>query len=474
MPDSQRPEGAVSPWLALTVIMCSTIMVSLDSTIVNIALHQIAVDLHALANVEWVVSAYVLAVCVAQPASGWLADRLGRKRLFILSLVGFTAASALCALAPNLPVLVIARVLQGLGGGALMPVGMAIVLELFPREQHGRALGVWGLAAMLAPAIGPVVGGWLVTAVSWHWLFLINVPIGVITFVLAVRLLPQSGERLGRSFDALGLVLGCGGLSLLVLALSQANSWGWASPSILGLLVVGGLAIALFIPHELRTAQPFIEVRLFARPSYRLAIVAMMLMVFAQFGRLVFIPLQLQALRGESALMVGVLFVPAAIATAITMPLAGRIVDRGGSRTPGLIGAAIMAIGVASLSRLTLTSPLWVISLGMFVQGLGYGMAVTPAMVAGLSDLPPELTSQGAAVRSLAGQVGNVIAVAGLGAVVAATTPDRPTPLQSQHAYNHAFTVMAIGTVLLVLLSTRLPRTTAGARTSGEELMIGE
>jgi EmrB/QacA subfamily drug resistance transporter len=446
-----------SSWIALTVIMGATIMVALDTTIVNVALHEIGEELHAESGIGWVVSAYLLAVCVAQPTTGWLADRLGRKPVFIASLAAFTGASVLCAMAPNLTVLVGARVLQGLGGGALMPVGMAIVLGLFPKARHGRAMAVWGMATMVAPALGPTLGGWLVTSVSWHWLFLINLPIGIVTIVAAVRLLPVTGFRSRNPFDGRGLIFGCGGLSLAVLGMSEGNSWGWSSPATLLCLGVGLAGLGWFVRHELRVAHPLIELRMFQESSFRLAMGAMLFVYLAQFGRLVFLPLQLEGLRGETALAVGVLFLPAAIASSVAMSIGGKLVDTIGPRRPIVIGCVFMIVAMVCFARLTLDTPLRAIAVFMCIQGFGVGLIMAPAMVAGLSELPPHLTTQGTAVRSLLGQVSGALAVAVLGAVVAIRSGENPSPAHEQAAYNAAFGVAAVGVVFALLLALRLP-----------------
>jgi EmrB/QacA subfamily drug resistance transporter len=445
-------------WFALWVTVGATTMVALDTTIVNVALHQISVDLGAGARIEWVVTAYLLAVCVSQPASGWLADRFGRKPVFLTSLAAFTLASAACGLAPSLGFLVAARVMQGLGGGALLPVGMAMVMGLFPRERHGRAIGVWGLAGMLAPAIGPTLGGWLVTAVSWHWLFLINVPIGIVTFSAGLRLLPESGERHRRPFDTLGLALGCGGLAVAVLGLSEANVWGWGSFVTLA-CIIGGLALlGGFIVHELRVEHPLIELRMFGGRTFRIAMGIASLVFVAQFARLVFIPLQLESLRGESALTVGLLFLPAAVVSAVAMLTGGRIVDRIGPRLPVVIGTASMAVALIAFARLSLDTPLPLIAVILAVQGFGFGLLQPPVQVAGLSDLPARLMSQGTAVRALVNQVSAAISVAMLGAVVATSAGAHPTSTEAQSAYNNAFAVAAVGVLVALALATRLPR----------------
>jgi DHA2 family multidrug resistance protein len=445
-------------WFALWVIVAATTMVALDTTIVNVALHQIAVDLDAGSGIEWVVIAYLLAICVSQPASGWLADRLGRRPVFLTSLATFTLASAACALAPSLGFLVAGRVVQGLGGGALIPVGMAMVLGLFPRERHGRAIGIWGLAGMLAPAIGPTLGGWLVTSVSWHWLFLVNVPIGVCTLLFGLRLIPESGERHHRPFDAVGLGLGGGGLSIAVLGLSQANEWGWGSTTTLACLIGGTALLTGFVAHELRVDHPLIELRMFGEHTFRLAMAVMSLAFVAQFARLVFIPLQLEGLRGESALKVGFLFFPAAVVSAAAMTVGGRLVDRVGPRLPVVVGTAAMAVALIGFTRLSLDTPLTFIALLLAIQGFGFGMLTPPALVAGLSDLPSRLVTQGSALRSLLNQVSGAVAVALLGAVVATSAGTDPTPAEAQSAYNNAFAVASVGVLIAVVLASRLPR----------------
>jgi len=451
------PEGRAA-WLALAVIIGGTMMVALDTTIVNVALHPISIDLGAGTNVEWVVIAYLLAVCVSQPASGWMADRYGRKRVFMGSLVAFTLASLACGLAPSLTFLIAARIVQGLGGGALMPVGMAMVFGLFAKERHGRAIGAWGLAAMLAPAIGPTLGGWLVTVASWHWLFLVNVPIGVVTFAAGIRLLPETGERHHRPFDLLGLVLGSGGLSIAVLGLSEANSWGWRSATTLTCLVIGLLTLGAFVAHELHTAHPLIQLRIFNERTFRLAVAVMMLVSMGQFARLVFIPLQLESLRDKSALAVGILFLPAALVSAVGMSIGGRVVDRIGPRLPVLVGTTAFAVALFGFSRLALDTPLPLIAGILCIQGFGFGIVTPPLLVAGLSDLPPALTAQGTALRSLLTQVAGAIAVALLGAVITTSAGATPTPTEAQDAYNQAFLVATIGALLALLIATRMPR----------------
>jgi len=347
--------------------------------------------------------------------------------------------------------------LQGLGGGALMPVGMAMALELFPAEKRGKAMATWGISAMAAPAIGPTIGGWLVTSVSWHWMFLINVPIGVGALIAGLRLLPVGGHRERRPFDLPGLLLGGTGLAVTVLAVMQANTWGWSSTKTLLCLAVGLGSLAAFVHHELHRTSPLIELRMFSQRSFRLAIGAMAFVSISQYARLVFVPLQLESLRGFSALRVGVLFFPAAVASAIGMSIGGRLVDTIGARRPIAIGCAGMFVAMVMFSQLSLTSPVWVITALMSFQGFGWGLTTSPTMVAGMGELPPNLLAQGTAVRSLAQQVSAAMSVAVLGAVVSIRLGTDVSPSHAQSAYNATFLVGALGTVVAFFLALRLP-----------------
>jgi DHA2 family multidrug resistance protein len=442
----------------MAAIMAGTVMVVLDSTIVNVALHTIGVDIHAENGIEWAVTAYLLGVCASQPACGWASDRFGRKEIYLASLIAFTGSSMLCSLATNLPQLVAARALQGLGGGALLPVGMAMCLDIFPRSQHGRAIAMWGTSAMVAPALGPTFGGWLVTTVSWHWLFRINVPIGIICVLLGMRLLPTTTQRRRNRLDLVGLVFGVVGLSLTVLGLSQGNQWGWGSVPTVGCLVIGVGSAWSFVRHELSTSVPLIDLRMLQHRAFRLTLVIVLFVQISQFGRLVYLALELSSLRGYTPFRVGLMFMPAALCTGFSMQIGGRLTDRVGPRVPILVGLSIVLVATFSLGWLSLSTPVWLIVAILCFQGLGTGFTNAPVMVAGISQLPKEMLSQASALRTLTNQVAGAIAVAVLGAIVAIRMGDHATPAHAQGAFNTAFLVGAAGVVVAWMIAYRLPR----------------
>ncbi len=452
------------PWIAMGVVLIGTFMVILDTTIVNVALPQIGVALKRGDGIEWVVTAYLLAVGVAQPPTGWLADRIGRKRLFIASLALFGIGSLLSGLSPTLGFLIAARVVQGLGGGALMPVGMAMIYELFPPHRRGTALGIWGVAAMAGPAFGPVIGGYLVTTVSWHWLFLINVPIGVIAILAAVRLLRDTGFRERRSFDGVGLGLATVGLVMLLFALARASDWGWGSPLTISLLALGAAVLAAFTQWERRVEHPAIDVGIFTVPIFSLTLVVIAAAVVVQYGILVFLPLSLETVRGLSALRVGVMLVPMAIGGAITFPIGGRITDRIGARVPVVVGLLLLAASAWILSGLSVDSPIWIIEVAVFLQGLGFGFSMMPNSVTGLNALPARYVAQATSVRQLNVRVAASFGVAILATIVAsiaggvsAAGPDASSAPTLQHAYNTVFLIAAGTAVVGAALGGFLP-----------------
>jgi EmrB/QacA subfamily drug resistance transporter len=440
------------------VVLVGSLMVVLDTTIVNVALPEIGASLRAGDGIEWVVTSYLLGVVVAQPATAWMADRFGRKSVFLASLASFTVASCLCALAPNLAMLVGFRALQGIGGGAMIPVGMAIVFEVFPPDQRGQAVGIWGVSSMAGPAIGPTLGGWLVTNVGWHWLFLINVPVGVIGFGLGVRLLRDDGHRAQRHLDVVGLVTGGGGLGLAVLGISESPRWGWGSPSTLGSVAVGVVLLLVFARHELRTPEPVVELRIFRVGVFAAAMGLTFFTAAAQYTRLVFVPLELAALRDYTALDIGMLLIPQAVTTAIGMPLGGRLLDRIGARTPALLGVTCMIAASVTLGLVRLGTPVGVIVGALCLQGFGMGLVAAPATVSALNALPDRLVAQASAVRSLNTQVAGAVAVAALSALVAVRMGGDPSPAREQAAYDTAFLAASVGLCVAFVLALRLPR----------------
>lgn len=449
-------------WVAMGVVLVGTFMVILDTTIVNVALPQIGIDLGAPTGIEWVVTGYLLAVGILQPATGWLADRFGRKLVFTVSLALFATGSLLSALAPNLPALVGFRVLQGLGGGSMMPVGLTMIYELFPPDQRGTALGIWGVAAMAAPALGPVIGGYLVTSFSWRWLFMVNVPIGLVGVIGAIRLLRDFGFREHRPFDGLGLAMAGSAMALLLYAFSQALTWGLSSTRTVSVVGVGLLLVAVFAWRELHIDHPLIDVRMFGIGTFSITIGIVWLLTLGQFARLVFIPLELESLRGMTALQVGLLLGPAALGSAATMPLGGRLADKIGSRIPVMVGVGLMGVALWFLGHLGGVESNLHLILILGLQGMGIGLAMMPNTVAAMNSVSSRLVAQASAVRSLNRQVSGSLSVAILSSLVVArmgslSVISGTDPIAAQSAYNSVFLVGLAGAAVALVMAAFLP-----------------
>lgn len=432
------------------VVLSGSYLVVLNTTVLGVALPDIADDVGrgSRLDVDWVITSYLLAVVGIQPATAWLADRLGHKRLYIGCLVVFAAGSLACALAPNLPTLLAARLLQGTGGGALMPLGMAMVLGVFPPHRRGLVLGIRGVAVMAGPALGPPIGGIVVTQAGWRLIFALLVPIALIALVLAVRLLRDPGEREVRPLDGLGWILAFVGVALVVIAARQAPDWGAGSPVTLAMFGFAVVVLAWLVVRSVRREHPILELRLFAVPIFGLSLVIVWLITFVQFARLNFLPVELQVVRGASAQEVGLMLVPAAVGVALTMATGGWLADRIGARVPMVAGLSVLCFTTWQLASLRPdTSTSWIVTV-LLIQGLGTGLMRIPLNVAGMNALRNRYITHAAALRSLnrqvAGALGTAVLAAILTAQIGVIAPEVSSPaelLAAQAAYNLLFEV---------------------------------
>jgi EmrB/QacA subfamily drug resistance transporter len=312
---------------------------------------------------------------------------------------------------------------------------------------------------MAAPAIGPTLGGYLVTAVSWHWLFLINVPIGTLGVIFGIRVLRDMGYREARRLDTLGLFLGGGGLAVTLFGITEANDWGWSSTSTIATVALGLASLACFVVHELRTDEPMIELRMFTIRVFSLSMAITLFITAAQYTRLVFIPLSLETIRGYTALKVGLILTPAALMTAIGMSIGGRMVDRVGARRPMVMGTGLMCVAAFSLAHIGVSTPIAAIVGSLGAQGLGFGLCAMPGVVVAMNALPPRYVAQASAVRSLVSQVAGASSIAILSAVVAVRLgTGTPSIQRSQTAYDTAFLLASSGLFVALLCSLRFSK----------------
>ncbi len=395
---------------AAAVVAAGAAMTILDSTIVNVALDRLAVSFGAeLGAIQWVATGYLLAVAAVIPLSGWAVERFGARRVMLAALSVFIAASALCAAAWSADSLIAFRVLQGLGGGLVMPVGMTILARAAGPERMGRVMSVVGIPMLLAPIAGPVLGGALVDAGSWRWIFLVNVPLGAATLALAMRVLPRSYPAGGARLDVVGLALLSPGLTALVAGLSS-RAGGLAVHAALG--TAGLLLIAGFAVHALRAPAPLIDLRIFRGRAVAAAAGTILLFGAAFFGSLLLLALYLQAGRGHSALAAGLLLIPQGVGAMLTMPVAGKVTDRAGPGAIVLAGVGLVVLGTLPFAFVGdgVSAPL--LAAGMFLRGVGMGATLMPATAAAYQALPPAAVARAATALEIVQRAGASLGIA--------------------------------------------------------------
>ena len=431
----------------------SLLIVGLDVTIVNVALPSIGRDLHApLSGLQWTVDAYTLVLASLLMLSGSTADRLGRRRTFVIGLITFTAASLLCSLAANLTMLIVFRMVQAVGGSMLNPVAMSIITNTFtiPRER-AQAIGVWGAVVGVSMALGPVVGGLLVSSVGWRSIFWINVPVGLTAAVLALRYIPESKAAVARKVDIPGQVFVIMLLASLTYGIIEGPNRGWSSPLIVGTFAVAAASLTAFLVTEHRTSEPLVDLRFFRSvPFTSAALIA--IAAFAALGGFLFLnTLYLQDVRALSPLQAGIYTLPMAAMTMVLSPLSGRIVGRRGGRLPLLIAGIALSTSCLMLVALSATTPFTWLFAAYVIFGVGFGFVNAPITNTAVSGMPRAQAGVAAAIASTSRQIGATLGVAVVGALVS-------TSLHSGHHLNFAvasragwWVLAGCGAVVLVL-----------------------
>ena len=404
----------------LMICSLSLLMVGLDVTIVNVALPDVGRELHAtVSGLQWVVDAYTLVLASLLMLSGSTADRLGRRRTFVVGLSVFSAGSLLCSLAPNLELLILFRMMQAVGGSMLNPVAMSIITNTFtdPRER-AQAVGIWGAVVGISMALGPVIGGLLVSAVGWRSIFWINIPVGIVAITLALRYIPESKAPRARRFDPVGQVCMIVLFAALTYGIIEAPDKGWASAPIVACFGLAAAALVGLLRYEPRRSDPLIDLRFFRSVPFAAATVTAVA-AFAALGGFLFLnTLYLQEVRGLSALHAGLDTMPMAIMTMAASPISGRIVGRQGPRLPLLTSGCAIAVALALLSRMEPTTPFTLLFIAYVIFGLGFGLVNAPITNAAVSGMPRAQAGVAAAVASTSRQVGQTLGVALVGALI--------------------------------------------------------
>ena len=398
------------------VVILGLIMSVLDTTIVNVALHDLSGDLRAsLESIQWVITGYLLSLAAVIPITGWAVRRFSARRLYLVALVVFTAGSALCALASTSGELIAFRVLQGIGGGMLTPIGQMILVKAAGPRNLPKVMSFIGVPVVLAPVLGPTLGGLLLQSVGWQWIFLINVPVGIAAFALAMRLLPHDTagtEQAGR-LDVVGLVLAAAGTVGITYGLSKSASAGsLTASSVLVPVLTGLVLVGLFVLHARRVEHPLLDLSLFSIRAFRAASVVTFCLGAALFGAMILMPLYFQAVRGEDALQTGLLLIPQGLGGGIGMALSGRITERLGAGRTSLIGGLILVFATIPFVLISASTTFVLIGAAMLVRGIGIGLSIMPAMTAAFSVLSREQVNDASPQLTVLQRVGGSLGTA--------------------------------------------------------------
>ncbi len=416
MPNPADAQRNVNPWIVAIAVMFSTFMEVLDTTVVNVSLEHIAGDLSStIDEATWALTSYLVANAIILPITGWLASYFGRKRLLMMSIIGFTAASFLCGFAPTLGFLVICRIIQGAAGGCLQPLSQAILLEAFPPDQRGKAMGFWGLGIVVAPVLGPVLGGWLTDSYSWRWVFYINIPVGIASLVMAQLYVfdPAYLKRAKTTIDYWGIGFLAIWIGALQIALDKGEQDDWfGSHFIVTLMVVAVVFLAIFLIRELTAAHPVVDLRVFKHRTFSAGVVLMTVVGFVLYGSLVLLPIWIQTLLGYPALAAGIALAPRGMGSMLGMPLIGAIMPK---TDPRRFLAAGLIIGAGTLwqfSTLSLDTGYWNLFWPQFVQGISLALLFVPLTTITMAPISRERMGNATSIFNLTRNMGGSIGIA--------------------------------------------------------------
>ncbi len=414
-----KPRGLEQKWKVLISVMFGIFMIILDATVINVAFPTLRREFNAsLSDAQWVLSIYVLSLGVTTPVSGYLADRFGIKRVYLLGLAGFVIGSFLCGLAPSLGWLIAARALQGFGGGVAQPLGPAQLYRAFPPKEQGTALGYFGIVLVFAPALGPILGGLLVDANLWRLIFFINIPIGILGIFLGSRFLLDYQVEHKPAFDPLGLITAVIGFGSVLYGASIAESNGWTGSTTLLAFGIGIVALIAYAIIELYVVkEPMSSLRLFGNPIFLNASLVGYVATVALFGAEFLMPVYLQAFRGRTALETGYILLAVAVTSGFTTPLAGRLYDKIGPRMNLIVGFAILCVNTWQLSKIQATTPISYILFLLALRGLAVGLTLQTSFVAALSSVPLNNLPRGSSLLNSTRFVVQAVSVAALATI---------------------------------------------------------
>jgi EmrB/QacA subfamily drug resistance transporter len=455
-------------WRIGIVVILGSIMSILDTTIVNVALATLGHDLHdSLSNIQWVVTGYMLSLAAVIPITGWAARSFGAKRVYLFAVIVFTAGSALCGLAQSTTQLIVFRVLQGVGGGMILPIGQLMLAEAAGPKRMGRVMSIVAVPMMLAPILGPALGGLIIDNLSWRWIFYVNVPIGVTAVVAAMRILPTIERKPADRLDVVGFGLMAAGLPLLTYGIAEiAATGGFTSPKVVVPSLLGIALVIAFVVHALRvrSVKPLLDMRLYRKTTFSTASIAMFCLAMALFGGMILLPLYWQDIRHQSVFVSGLLTAPQGLGMALVMPLAGKLTDRFGGGPLALYGVIVTALTTIPFGFVGAHTPISYLSFAMLLRGTGIGFAFMPAMTAAFAALERSELSDATPQLNTLQRVGGSIGTAILAVVLQRSLIGAHTLAAQANAYGTAFWVSVGMTALAIIPCIILLRAERAAR----------
>jgi len=423
VPQTQRP---INPWIIAISVMFATFMEVLDTTVVNVSLPHIAGSLSAtIDEATWVLTSYLVANAIILPMTGWLASVFGRKRLLMLSVVGFTAASFLCGLAPTLGSLIVFRIMQGATGGALQPLSQAVLLEAFAPKDRGKAMGFWGLGIVVAPILGPVLGGYLTDSYSWRWVFYINIPVGIASIVMTKMFIfdPPYLKQEKRRVDYWGIGMLAVGIGALQIVLDKGQEEDWFSSHMIAILaVISAVTIIALIVHELRTDDPVVDLRVFKTRTYAVGVFLMTIVGFVLYGSMVLLPIMLQTVLGYPPLQAGIAMAPRGIGSFFMMPLTGLMTGKFDPRKLLSVGLVVGGGTLIFLGTLNLSAGYWDIFWPQLIQGAGMALLFVPLTTVTMDSIPRERMGNATSLFNLMRNIGGSVGIATTGTLLSRHT----------------------------------------------------
>jgi DHA2 family multidrug resistance protein len=423
VPQTQRP---INPWIIAISVMFATFMEVLDTTVVNVSLPHIAGSLSAtIDEATWVLTSYLVANAIILPMTGWLASVFGRKRLLMLSVVGFTGASFLCGLAPTLGSLIVFRIMQGATGGALQPLSQAVLLEAFAPKDRGKAMGFWGLGIVVAPILGPVLGGYLTDSYSWRWVFYINIPVGIASIVMTKMFIfdPPYLKQEKRRVDYWGIGMLAVGIGALQIVLDKGQEEDWFSSHMIAILaVISAVTIIALIVHELRTDDPVVDLRVFKTRTYAVGVFLMTIVGFVLYGSMVLLPIMLQTVLGYPPLQAGIAMAPRGIGSFFMMPLTGLMTGKFDPRKLLSVGLVVGGGTLIFLGTLNLSAGYWDIFWPQLIQGAGMALLFVPLTTVTMDSIPRERMGNATSLFNLMRNIGGSVGIATTGTLLSRHT----------------------------------------------------